>query len=211
LVGTDFSRASGLAIAQAWELASQREDGELHVVHVVDHRRGFSSKNAELRRREKLLEHLPAALRNYSIQVEQACQLAPLWRPFAVHVRIGRPAEEIHQLAIDLDAALIVVGSHDRHGLDRLVMGSVSKRLVREAHMPVLVARHKHVEDVRHTVDEAPEPACDACLAERRASGGARLWCAEHDHARVPTHVYSWTQRDSWKGSADSGSAFTAR
>jgi nucleotide-binding universal stress UspA family protein len=36
---------------------------------------------------------------------------------------------------------MIVVGSHGRRGVDRLVLGSVSDRVVREASVPVVVAR----------------------------------------------------------------------
>jgi len=47
------------------------------------------------------------------------------------HFRRGSPAENIAQLAADLDADLVVVGSHGRRGIERLFLGSVAERTLR--------------------------------------------------------------------------------
>jgi nucleotide-binding universal stress UspA family protein len=54
----------------------------------------------------------------------------------------GKPAETILQAARDNDCDLIVLGSHGRTGLDRLLMGSVSQQVVTQAKCPVLVVKH---------------------------------------------------------------------
>lgn len=53
-------------------------------------------------------------------------------------VRIGRPHEEIHAYADEVDADLVAIGSHGRSGVDRLLLGSVSERVLRTASTPVL-------------------------------------------------------------------------
>jgi nucleotide-binding universal stress UspA family protein len=53
----------------------------------------------------------------------------------------GDPGEAIVEAAVAESVDLIVVGTHGRRGMDRLVMGSVSEQVVRTAPVPVLVAR----------------------------------------------------------------------
>ena len=83
------------------------------------------------------------------------------------HLRFDAIAEEVAQLAADLEADLVVVGTHGRKGLSRLLLGSSAEATVRLAPCPVLVTRPK-------AVPEAPpqiEPPCPHCVAARRASG----------------------------------------
>ena len=53
----------------------------------------------------------------------------------------GNPAQQIIQLAKDENAALIVMGTHGRTGLMRLLMGSVAEEVVRQAPCPVLTIK----------------------------------------------------------------------
>jgi nucleotide-binding universal stress UspA family protein len=62
---------------------------------------------------------------------------------FCAHAPIGKPADEILNLAKDVGADLVLIGTRGFTGLSKLVMGSVSERVVREAGCPVLVARPK--------------------------------------------------------------------
>jgi nucleotide-binding universal stress UspA family protein len=55
--------------------------------------------------------------------------------------RAGDPALEIAQLAVDGEFDLIVMGSHGRSGIRRLVLGSVTHKLLSATHVPVLVVR----------------------------------------------------------------------
>lgn len=56
-------------------------------------------------------------------------------------LREGAPANDIVAAAQEWQADLIVVGTHGRGGLGRLVLGSVAEAVLREAHCPVLVVR----------------------------------------------------------------------
>jgi len=60
-----------------------------------------------------------------------------------VLVMMGDPAAKILQLASQLGADLIVMATHGRKGLRRLVLGSVTEHVVREAPCPVLTVKPK--------------------------------------------------------------------
>jgi nucleotide-binding universal stress UspA family protein len=57
------------------------------------------------------------------------------------HLREGRAEEEIVELAEEIGAGLIVMGSRGHGRLRRALMGSVSDAVVRHAHCPVTIVR----------------------------------------------------------------------
>jgi nucleotide-binding universal stress UspA family protein len=58
-----------------------------------------------------------------------------------VIVRFGDPGHEIADYAQEIKAELIVVSSHGRSGLTRLLIGSTAERIARLAHCPVLMLK----------------------------------------------------------------------
>ena len=76
---------------------------------------------------------------------------AGTWRPAAAKqgitldtmIPVGRPEEGIVKAAEFKQASLIIVGSHGRTGLKRLLMGSVAERVIGHAKCPVLVVKKK--------------------------------------------------------------------
>ena len=56
-------------------------------------------------------------------------------------VRIGDPGLKITELASEVKADLIVIPSHGYHGIKRVLLGSVTERVIRFADCPVLVLR----------------------------------------------------------------------
>ena len=100
---------------------------------------------------------------------------------------------EIAQLAADLQADLVVVGTHGYRGVQRLLLGSIAEATVRLSPTPVLVVRPKHV-----VADDAPqiEPACPRCVEARRASAGKQLWCEQHLERHGRRHVYHYLDRN---------------
>jgi nucleotide-binding universal stress UspA family protein len=64
-----------------------------------------------------------------------------------VEVRTGPPGLTICDYATDVDADLIVIPSHGRTGLRRLLIGSVAETVVRHATVPVLVLRTAKLEN----------------------------------------------------------------
>lgn len=59
-------------------------------------------------------------------------------------VRHGRPFAEILKLSKERSADLIVVGTHGRTGIEHVMLGSTSERLVRRAKTPVLIIPGEH-------------------------------------------------------------------
>jgi Universal stress protein UspA and related nucleotide-binding proteins len=55
----------------------------------------------------------------------------------------GHPAEELEMYADSQDIDLVVIGTHGRKGLDRLLIGSVADKVIRGAKVPVLIVRSR--------------------------------------------------------------------
>jgi len=81
---------------------------------------------------------------------------------FFVHARIGKPAPEILALAEEVGADLIIVGSRVDSKrlpvLDRLILGSTSEHVMREAGCTVEIARPKRYPDVTLIPVEPVDP-----------------------------------------------------
>jgi nucleotide-binding universal stress UspA family protein len=77
---------------------------------------------------------------------EQLVKLARKRIPAAVRYETlvvnGYPADAVLKAARDLDADLIVMGTHGRTGLSHLVLGSVAEQVLRESQIPVLTAHY---------------------------------------------------------------------
>ena len=93
-------------------------------------------------------EQLPApvaAARNLAIEASHRLQtIFPAWDVRA-EALAGSPASAILNKADEWKPDLIVVGSHGRSALGRFILGSVSQKLVTEAHCSVRVARGRGI------------------------------------------------------------------
>ena len=142
LVATDGSEDRALTVCAAADL-SGRAGAELSLVYV--------------RRRLPVMEGLPQsalferAVAEYVASYDEETGQLMRWQVFrakaeradaaGTHLREGRPAVEIVDVAEDLGTDLVVVGSRGLGTVKRLVLGSVSERLVSSAPCPILVAR----------------------------------------------------------------------
>jgi hypothetical protein len=104
------------------------------------------------------------------------------------HVRIGAPARAILQTAADLNADVIVVGTHQRRGLKKMLLGSVAAQVLQDARCPVLVAVAKDHSDEDRS--ERIEPPCASCLETRTSTNGEQYWCEQHSRVYMKPHVY---------------------
>jgi nucleotide-binding universal stress UspA family protein len=66
-------------------------------------------------------------------------------------IREGDAVGEILSLATDMEADLLIVGTHGRSGFERLLLGSVTEKLLRKASCPVLTVPRRHPDAVPAT------------------------------------------------------------
>ncbi len=156
LAAVDFSAASDLALERALELATEKPAVALHVVNVLpvyqvaapapgDETAGafIGSLPSTTDAAEQLRKYTEARVEAFRASHPYA-NLGFLDRVVA-HQRLDVPSEEIANLAGELEADLVVVGTHGRRGLSRLLLGSVAEGTVRLAPCPVLVVRPKMI------------------------------------------------------------------
>lgn len=67
-----------------------------------------------------------------------------------LHLREGKPHQEILKAAGDLKADMIVIGSHGRSGLERSIFGSVAEKVMKLADIPVLLIKLKSGSETGH-------------------------------------------------------------
>lgn len=165
VVAYDFSPSSEFALGRAVEVAARAPQHVLHIVTVLDPHAHATIDTAD-EVSKTLLAHATAAFAGRPTASEVQ---------FFVHARIGQPAAEILELAHEVGADMIFIGSHNKTGLERLFLGSVSERVVREAGCPVMVVRQKSYRDIkllpiiRYEHERAPhkEPHCYSYKSER--------------------------------------------
>lgn len=79
--------------------------------------------------------------------------------PVASEIREGDPADGILHAAEKLHADLIVMGTHGRGALARLVLGSVAERIIRKALCPVMTVRPEAMAAKAFEADEVKREA----------------------------------------------------
>jgi nucleotide-binding universal stress UspA family protein len=129
LYPTDFSECSQKALQVAFSLARDYK-ARLVVLHVATPPPFITYGEFE-----KAL-HETGAYRNQLEDMLRECQLPDCNAEFRLEE--GDPAAEILNVAAAIPCDVIVMGMHGRTGLKRLLMGSVSERVVRQSVCPVL-------------------------------------------------------------------------
>jgi nucleotide-binding universal stress UspA family protein len=179
----DHSERDAAVLEAAFGLAGGTPGAELHLAHVVEPGPPGPLPVGATSRVPATLSIVEGAERFLGARAGGAARA--LGRPVHGHVLEGAAWRELVQLGIDLGARVLVVGTHDYRGLRRLVLGSVAQEVVRAAPFPVLVARAPAAPG-----DEF-RPACGRCGALQSTTGGAALWCAEHEpeHPKSRAHL----------------------
>jgi len=154
LIPVDFSPYATQALLTAADIA-ERFASSLIVLHVVARHMGRRAVEQYLERQGKPVrpwegpelphEEIETILIDHREQVYQTLQafVPPRLATYPVELRvvIGNPFERIIETAVHEQVALIVMGTHGRTGLSRLVVGSVAERVVRLAPCPVLTVK----------------------------------------------------------------------
>ncbi len=195
LAAVDGSPNTEVVLAHTAELARAMPNAEVHVVHAVEVALVGGVEAGVVPLTVSLVEE-----KKYVQRVAE--ELAEkIGRAVLPHLRVDTAWHGIVQTATDIQATLLVVGTHDRRGLSRLLLGSVTDVVVRSAPCAVYVARARaHREDV-----PSVEPPCADCLAKRKQSGGKEYWCDRHREPHGRGHVYG----DSREGYGAGATFFT--
>lgn len=130
LVPTDGSDAAWRAAERGVEIAAALE-ASVHAFSVVESagalKRDQLRVNAE-REAEEAVERVESEAERVGVDVTKT-------------IESGVPHESILEHATTADADIIVMGTHGRTGLDHVVIGSITERVVRASPVPVLTIR----------------------------------------------------------------------
>jgi nucleotide-binding universal stress UspA family protein len=132
VVPVDFSDDSFAAVEVALDLVT--EPAGLHLIHVLpEPQAGDPGVEWQMIDNENRRRHASEAIRSrLSDSKYEAVNVA---------IDFGSPGYRIAEFAEQVGAELIVIPSHGRTGLKRLMLGSVSEQVIRLSHCPVLVLR----------------------------------------------------------------------
>jgi nucleotide-binding universal stress UspA family protein len=139
VVALDSSPGAANVLESALRTMRGMPSAALHVVHVfrasrMDHARAGVPLTPSSVIEEAKQEHLEARVR----------EARPRSRGQVIgHFAVGDPTTEVLRLCRDLKADLLVVGSHEHHGLERWLLGSIAETFLRKAKCPVLVVRSR--------------------------------------------------------------------
>ena len=138
VIGYDGSEDSNQALAWARSVSEGLEGGsELHLVGAMG--LIFLPRFPESATVDAVLGEQEEEIRDVLLATRE--ELASAGIDAQIHLRRWFPSEAILTVAKEIEADLVVVGSHDGGWRERLVLGSVSAEVVDRATLPVLVAR----------------------------------------------------------------------
>ena len=172
LAATDFSTRSNRALRQAGLLA-QRADAQLYIAHVVDDDRPEEFIRSEKREAERLL----------SEQTNSMPELKNI-QPHA-KVVVGDPFDGILKVAAEVNADLVVMGSHRKQLLD-VIVGTTLERVLRKGSYPVLMVNN----EAQRTYENVLAPVDIVEASIRAVEVAAKLGLIDD---RPPTLLHAFT------------------
>ena len=140
LCPVDFSDASRKAVQYAREFASNM-GAAVYLLNVVEPRPMAVDITLNYVPLEEDLEK--AAAEDLELILHEFIQVG---LKAECMVEFGNPADVILEKTGELDVNLVIMGSHGKKGLSRLIMGSVAETVVRKANCPVLIVKAEEKE-----------------------------------------------------------------
>ena len=144
LVAHDFSECAAHALEVA-AYEARTHGARIVLLHVVELMPQFGHDTTVMVRPGTTQ---PISVRRYYMETAET-ELAPIAAELratgievSIEVRSGAPIEELAAAVAEHAANVIVMGTHGRTGLRRLIAGSVAERMVRVSPVPVLTVRH---------------------------------------------------------------------
>ena len=148
---TDFSESSDAALGYASTLAAE-SNALLYILHVGEDSQAYVAGYGAIGYTPDLVDRVARENQKLLTQVKPTLPKVRHEHKYLT----GTPDQEILGFADEVDADLIVIGSHGRTGISRLLLGSVAEAVVRRANCPVLT--------IKHPLPEAEEQATPSAL-----------------------------------------------
>jgi len=147
LVAVDGSPASASGFKAALDLAVDQE-AALAAVHVVDDSMPHSNFEDVVYPKTYFETYLAASEKHGRKRMEQAAAAARnsgvRFEPVVLRAQGHSVAEVIVAHARKQKVDVIVLGTHGRRGIKRVLMGSDAEQVVRSAHVPVMLVRDNY-------------------------------------------------------------------
>jgi len=192
LVPTDFSENAQHAVSYATELA-KRCSAKIHLLHtpvIPTYLLMDLSYSPGPEAVTRILNDSQAALD------EQAKDLAAAGVEYFTVIREGTVHEVIRDYAREHDVDLVVVGTHGRAGVSKLMYGSVTERVIKTVHTPIII-----IPPEGGTMPSSIVIAYDFSAPAKRA---AEVACAIHQLFGGPLHIVH-SYLDVWGEYTDRG------
>jgi nucleotide-binding universal stress UspA family protein len=159
VVGFDFSESAVFALERSIALAIREPFHVVHLACILDPHKSLPhlpAKHIDIAYADRIRDEIAER-----VELELKAIEAKGKVHFHVHVRVARnPADELLLVATEVGADLIIIGSKGLHGVERVMRGSVSERMTRDAGCEVIIARPKRYQYVDHAdVVEVEETA----------------------------------------------------
>jgi len=138
LFPTDFSEGSAEALKYAVEFA-KKYDAKLYVIHIIYDVAKASGWYVPHISMDKLYQDIQEGAKKEldNFGVEELSGIKNIERV----VITGIPHQEIIAFATSKKVDMIIIGTHGRTGIDRILFGSTAAQVVRNAPCPVLTVR----------------------------------------------------------------------
>ena len=138
LFATDFSPESEYAFDYALTMA-KRFDAQLLAIHVINEPldlRGFYVPHISF---DNLEEEIRSGAEKH---INDFCNKhTATFKKLSSRIATGIPHEVIISTGLEINADIIVLGTHGRSGLDHVLFGSTAEKVVRKSPIPVLTIR----------------------------------------------------------------------
>lgn len=176
VVGIDLSEYTDVVLEHALDQAARHDAPELHLLTVREKRNPTADEV-----KQALWERVYGTLEAFN-------QHGREWRA-RLHIRKGKPDQEIVQLAAVVSADLIVMGEFGLHH-SRGSRKALPNRVILDATCPTLIVGMPRSYDASQ---------CPLCVAIREDSEGEAWWCEDHaSNGRKRQHVL--TPMTVWSG-----------
>ncbi len=145
LVPVDFSSHSEVALIKACEMADcmKLPITVLHVVHDPGNMPGYYAKIRTKKSLVRIEDLAKEMFDKFMAEVSKRHPELKALKKSKTMLVIGLPVTRILQVIEKLNAAMVVMGSQGRTGLDHMLLGSKAEQIVRLSPVPVTIVKAK--------------------------------------------------------------------